>query len=348
MFVRTETRRSWLSHLFSSQLCRVFLLITIFSSHHAKADPLPTPTPALLDESSTAPTNFDQASLQRNKNSPINTAPFKLRPNDETNWSDFFQNLHGSYEVSFMGPRIAGSGNETYNIFIPDVAPLQLSHYWQLGEQVNPNLQLGLKISGIQNISDGVVGTTGIIRGRSFELYDLDIYANLPNLVQPPGWFVFTTVSMSLSTSNSSQLKGRITELTFDQTWTVANYPSDWTFGIPLEIQPAFFTNPFPANLAFRKTFYASFGHLISYRVSPIVNIQSTSQFDFAHRALPDGSGGTFDFNSNLPDTSRLSLYINPVIGKSVYLSLSGFFQFLVWAPSFETSILGADLTISF
>jgi len=352
MFVRTETRRSWLSHLFSSQLCRVFLLITIFNSVAAKADIIPVVipdrTPEQDAEANLVPTHFDQTDLARNKNSPINTSPFKLRPSGETDWNDFFQNLHGSYEVFLMGPRIAGAGIETYNIYIPDVAPLQLSHYWQLGEQVNPNLQIGFKISGIQNISDGVVGTTGIVRGRSFELYDLELYANLPNLVQLPGCFVFTSVAMSLPTSSKSQEIGRITEITIDQTWTLANYPSKWTFGLPLEIQAAFFTNPFPTSFAYRKSFYASFGHLISYRISPYVNVQSTSVFDFSHRALPDASGGVFDFNSNLPDTSRLSLYLTPSISKSFFLSLAGYFQFLVWAPAFETSILGADLTISF
>ena len=342
MFDRTETRRSRHSHAFSSQLFRVFLFLIFFISLPAHSQQIQPEY--ITDSTDEFPTGINTNQLPRIKNSPIDLAPFKP-PQGETDWHEFFKNTHGSYSLSFMGPRIAGSGNETYNIYVQDVAPLQLSHYWQLGVQANPNLQVGFKGSAIQNIADGVVGNTGIVRGRTFEMYDPEIYANLPNLIKIPGMNIFTSLAMSLSLSDASKNKGKITQITLDQNWNLDNFPSAWSFGITTEVQPIFYTDPMPSGLLYRRTLFASIGHLIGYQISPLVSLQWTSTFDMDHRS-PD-TQGTFDFTSNLPDTSRFGLNINPVIG-DLYLSMGGYFQFLVWSPSFETSILGANFSISF
>jgi len=333
MFVQSKTRRSWLSHLFSRQLYRVFSFSLIFSSL-ANADLVIDPIEPIMSTTQ----------LPRDKTSPIDVIPFKP-PIGETDWKEFFRNVHGSYGLSFMGPRIAGSGNETYNIFIPDVAPVQLSHTWQLGAQVNPNLQLGFSLNSIQNISDNIVGRTGVIRGRSFETYDPEIYANLPNLFHVSGWSIFSSIKMSVPLTQTSKDNGKITQITLDQNWGTTN-TGDWTFGVSTELQPIFYTDPMPPTLAYRKTLYASIGHLISYRISPALNIQSTSTLDLDHRS-PD-SQGAFHFTSNLDDTSRLSLYLSPKISNSIFISIGGYFQFLIWAPTMETSILGMDFSISF
>lgn len=353
MFVRTKTPRSWLSHLFSSQLSGVFILV-LFSISAVAAQvkpkkaitdlgytsPAPTASPSPTPELNPTPA-MTYSDIARDKNSPINVAPFKV-PEGKTDWKEFFRNVHGSYGLSFMGPRIAGSGNETYNIYIPDVAPVQLSHTWQLGVQVNPNVQLGFSVNSIQNIADGVTGKTGIVRGRTFETYDPEMYVNLPNLVQVPGWFVFTSAKMSFPLSDVSKRNGKITQVTLDQSWTYTRPNSDWSFGGSVQIQPIFFSDPMPSHLSFRKTLYTSIGHLVSYRISPILNVQSTSTLDFDYRSPAP------KFTSNLDDTSRLALYLSPAISNSIFLSLGGYFQFLLWAPTMETSIIGMDFTISF
>lgn len=296
-------------------------------------------------EDTTFTTNNPYTELARDRNAPINTAAFK-KPKGETDWAEFFRNVHGTYGLSIMGPRIAGSGNETYNIFIPDVAPVQLSHFWQLGVQVNPDLQLGFSVSSIQNIADGVVGGSGVVRGKLYETYDPEVYANFPNLISVPNWYVFTSARLSLSLSDYSKKVGKITQVSLSQSWTYSAPGSDWSFGASFFAQPIFYTDPMPAEFTYRRTLYSSVGHLISYRISPILNIQSTSTLDFDHRS-PDPSGA-FHFTSNLDDTSRVSLYLSPSIGKSIFLSLGGYFQFLLWRASMETSIVGLDFSISF
>jgi hypothetical protein len=348
MFDPTENRCNRHSHHLPSRLHRLFLLF-VFCTKLASAQIItPSPTPDSTSSSSTAPSRdsyLDYTKLPREKNSPINTSQY-LRPEGKTDWNEFWKNVHGSYGLSFMGPRIAGNGNETFNIYIPDVAPLQLAHSWQLGVQVNPWLQLGISQFAIQNISDNVTGNNGVVRGRSFDLYDPEIYANFPNLIQIPGWFVFTSAKFSIPVTQFSQNNLKITQITLDQSWTTSNPSSDWSFGFSAEIQPILYADPKPAGLTNRKTLYASVGHLISYRISPTVNFQSTSTIDLDHRA-PDPNG-PLHFTSNLDDTSRLSLYLNPIINNSLFVSFGGYFQFLLWKPSMETSILGMDFNISF
>lgn len=356
MFVRTKTPRSWPSHLFSCQFSGVFILglsltLGAYAAPVNTKKPKPTPTPIEQDfivdhDPASTPTpsptpamNYTQ--LPRDKNLPIDTVAFKP-PIGETDWKEFFRNVHGSYGLSFMGPRIAGSGNETYNIYIPDVAPVQLSHTWQLGAQVNPNLQLGFSVNSIQNIADNVTGKTGVVRGRTFETYDPEIYANLPNLVQVPGWFVFSSAKISIPLTEASKNSGKITQITLDQSWTFQKPGSDWSFGAAFEVQPIFYTDPMPPSFSYRKTLYVAAGHLISYRISPTVNVQSTSNLDFDYRSPAP------KFTSNLDDTSRLAIYLSPAISKSIFLSLGGYFQFLLWNPATETSIIGLDFSISF
>jgi hypothetical protein len=305
---------------------------------------LPSPSPTPIARSTNSKEYGDFTQLPRDRKLPIDTVKYQL-PSGKTDWKEFWSNVHGSYGLSFMGPRIAGSGKETYNLYIPDVAPLQLAHTWRLGAQVNPDLQLGFSQFAIQNVSESVMGTTGTIRSRSFEAYDPEIYVNLPNLVKVDGWFVFTSARMSIPLTDASKNKGKITQITIDQNWSTSN-TGDWSFGVSGEIQPIFYTDPKPANLTDRKTLFASIGHLISYRISPSVNIQSTSTFDLDHRS-PDPNG-PLNFTSNLDDFSRISLYMSPSMSKSFFVTMGGYFQFLVWRPGMETSILGMDFSISF
>ncbi len=168
------------------------------------------------------------------------------------------------------------------------------------------------------------------------------LYANLPNLLKVKGWNVFSSLTMSISSSSGSRDIGKITGLELSQSWSVNNSPSDWTFGFSLYANPQFYTDPIPSGYNFRQLLNANIGHLVSYRVSEIFKIQSTSTFDFEYRS------GNLGIGSGLEDRSRLSFTIFPKLNSSAFLSLGGYFQFLVWKPSTETSIIGADLSIGF
>ena len=108
-----------------------------------------------------------------NRNLTTNIYPYQNPPPEEPyRFEDFLHNLHGSYAVSFMGPRLTGDSNSTYNIYVRDVAPIQLFHTFQLGYQVNSDVQIGFEEDILHNLVDGVKGNTGIVRNHSFESYD--------------------------------------------------------------------------------------------------------------------------------------------------------------------------------
>jgi hypothetical protein len=274
------------------------------------------------------------------------------RPNTDFTFQDFVKNLHGSYSVSLMGPRLVGASNETYNIYLPDVAPIQLYHTITMSYQVNPDLRIGISESAPQNIADGVVGNqldinTGqrLVRDHSFELYDPAIYFNMPNLIKIPGWSVFTSASFSLSLSTASQQIGKITSLTFQQSWAVNNFPSDWSYGFNLYANPQFYTDPIPAGYSDRQTMFISFGHFLSYRVSPTFSLSTSTNFNVEHRS-PDNNG-FFHLAEGLEDQFRISAAIRPNIFP-MFMSIVGYYQFLFWNPSSETSIVGASFSIGF
>lgn len=253
--------------------------------------------------------------------------------------------MHGSYGVTLMGPRFVGASNETYNLYIPDVAPIQLYHSGSIYFQVNPTFTAGFGVDAVQNIADGVVGQDGIMRGQSFQFYDPTINFSFPNPYKIPGWFITNNGSFSLAVTQPSIDIGRVTQLNYWSNWRVENYPSPWSFGFDFNINPQFYTQPMPEGFSFRKTFYMSVGTYLSYQVSPVVTLSNTTTFDFAHYEGRDE--GFFSFSSDLADRSRFNIIVSPSV-YPLYLSFTGYIQVLIWDLRPETTITGLGLNISF
>jgi hypothetical protein len=281
----------------------------------------------------------------RNQSLPGRTQyPFKPPPKPSL-WKTIKENMHGSYSVTMMGPRPVGPTNSTYNIFVPDVAPIQLYHSTSLFFFVNPDWTFGFGVDAVQNIANDVVGNTGIVRGQNFILYDPTLNITLPNLMKVPGWSVFTSANMSLAVTEASINIGRITSININQNWRVLTYPSKWSYGFDINLNPQFYTEPFPSTFNFRKTFYASIGHFLSYQISPQVSLIHTTTFDMDHR-VPNETG-FFQFSSGLDDRMRFAMRVSPDLGP-LMVSFGGYFQFLMWNPQMDTSIFGMDFSVGF
>lgn len=286
---------------------------------------------------------LSRENTQLNRNNP--TRYEKKEDSKESEWAVFRKNIHGGYSVSIMGPRMLGNSNETYNVFLQDVAPVQLFHAFNLSYTVSEDLTIGASQTGVQNLYDNVVGLTGNTYLAETTWFDPTIFFNLPNLISVPGFNVFTSASFSLSVTRASQEIGRITTIELSQGWTVDNAPSPWTYGFNWTIRPQFYTDPIPAGFTDRQTFSGSAGHQLGYRVSPVFALNSTSTFDFEHRDPdPKGSG---HFGSNLEDRARISCSITPQLA-SGRISFGGYFQFLIFKAQPETSIIGGDFSIGF
>ena len=287
----------------------------------------------------------------RETNLPVRNSQVFNPPGVIPSFSDIMKNVHGSYGVSYMGPRFEGSSDETYNIYLPDVSSVQLYHTAQLGFQVSPDLQIGINEAVVQNMADGVHGLTGNIYNRSFEWYDPNIYFNLPHLFLVPGWWVFTSASFSLPLNQASQDQKKITEFIIQQSWTVRTAPSPWTYGFHLYLNPQFYADPPPENSIIgepplsRQTLSFSFGHNLTYRVSPLFSVATATNFYVEHRS-PD-SQGFLHLGEGLPDYVQLSAKVFPNV-YPLSLSFGTYLQALVFAPAWATTIIGGSINIGF
>jgi hypothetical protein len=272
-------------------------------------------------------------------NSGVRGAPQTLPPLGE-----ILGNIHGVYGVTFMGPRMNGSNRETYNIYLPDVSSVQAFHSLQVGYEISDQLQVGVGESIAQNLTEGVPGTTGIIHHRSFDWYDPYVYLTLPKWIQVPGWSVFTTGSLSLPLTDASDSALKITSITFSQSWTLKTR-SSWRFGMNFFLNPQFYSDPLPDGFQNRQTLYVSLGPTLGYALTPVCLVGINSHFTVEHRS-PDPNG-FFHLESSIPDTAQALVTLAPKWGP-LFLSLTAYYQSLIWNPSPDTSIVGASFSSGF
>ena len=253
------------------------------------------------------------------------------------------RDLHGSYSASFMGPRINGTPEETYNAYLPDISSIQLFHSARVGWQVNRGLQLGVGEDLVQNLRDGVIGDTGIIHHRSEDLYDPYLYAEFPDTFAIPGWWITTAATLSLPLTRISRDSSRITSLGLKQTWSRA-VGARWHYGFHWFLNPQFYSEPIPEGGPSRQILYCAFGPDFDYRLSPTLRAGLSGHFDVEHRnSDPTGRA----LASALPDFLQISITWAPE-WHGPGMNFGTYFQSLVWEPSWDTSIVGANLSVYF
>jgi hypothetical protein len=287
---------------------------------------------------------IDQMGKERTQLSP-QIYEYKEPVHGETDLKDILKNMHGSYYVSIMGPRLSGDSNETYNIYLPDAAPIQLFHAVSLSYQVNSDMEIGITDSGVQNLTDTTSEITGYSYSKSFTLYDPYLFVNLPNLVHVAGMSVYTSFALALIVTDASKSVGKITSLKLSQNWSINNFPSKWGLGFSIYLNPQFYSDPPPDGTTYRQTMAGNIAPYISYQVAPTFALLASTKFDFEHRS--PSTGGFLAMEENLPDTTRFGCSITPNTFP-LLLSIGGYFQFLTWNPSSDTSIFGADFSIGF
>jgi len=273
----------------------------------------------------------------------INLQTFRP-PGTIPSFSDILKNFHGSYSLSYMGPRINGSPEETYNVFIPDVAPVQLFHSLKLGYQATEDLQIGVGADIVQNLVNNVMGVNGFVRNRTSEWYDPYLYFDLPNLIHVDGWFVFTSASFSLPIGPASVNSAKITSVILQQSWSV-NSQGPFNFGFGWFLNPQFYNDPLPQGFTDRQTLFFSFGPNLGYSLSKTVSLRASASFNVEHRSPT--SNGLIYLGEALPDTFRGSLSWSPDISPA-FVSFGTYIQSVLWSPSVDTTIVGGNFSIGF
>lgn len=257
---------------------------------------------------------------------------------------EILKSLHGSYAVSYMGPRINGTPAETYNVFLSDISSVQLFHSVQLGYQVNEDLQLGFGGDASQDLASGVTGLKGSVSERSVTWYDPYLFFQFPRLFRVRGWSIFNAASFSLPVGQASIDAGKITSLTFRQGWSKTAI-APWIFSFQIFLNPQLYSDPLPGGFRDRQTFYAAFGPGIGYELTPAFSLGVQSNLTVEHRAPTPG--GWSELGESIPDTLKTSLTWAPNLNP-VYASIGAYVQSVLWSPSFDTSIVGASLSLGF
>jgi hypothetical protein len=254
---------------------------------------------------------------------------------------DFFRNLHPSYSVSYMGPYLAG-GPGTYNIYLTDHASTQLYHSLRLGYQVSPSVQFGLGEDAVHNV-ETLVNPQGREYRASFEQYDPYVFLNLPSAFNLNDWSIFTSASFSIPLSNASKSNNKLTNLVFSQVWTWKKMPSPWKLGFRYYLNPSVYHGPLAAGTVDRQTFYASVGHFLGYQLNPDFSVATSTHIDMEHRSPT--TDGFFNLRRSVPDFWQLSGAYTPAMNSALF-SVGIYVQGLLWAPTLDTSILGANLSL--
>ncbi|NDF14424.1 hypothetical protein EB061_03775 [bacterium] len=254
------------------------------------------------------------------------------------------RNIHGSYSVSYMGPRINGPPYETYNVFLNDISSPQLFHSMRLGYQIDRDLQIGFGGDASQNLVDGVTGWSGTTYTRSVTWYDPYLYLQFPGLFSVPGWSIFNIASMSLPVGQVSIDAGKITSLTFQQSWSKSGI-APWRFSFQIFLNPQLYSDPLPSGFTDRQTFYAAMGPGFGLELAPEFVFGMQTNLTVEHRS-PSQKGWT-SLQEAIPDTLKTSLTWFPRMSP-MYASIGAYLQSVLWSPSYDTSIVGANLSLGF
>ena len=220
----------------------------------------------------------------------------------------------------------------SYLMSVPGFEEPLLYHSVRLGYQVNETLRMGLG----GDVSSSATST-------STTWYDPVLYAELLSSASPPT--PYTTLSMSLPFTRSSQDSLRITSVVFTQSWSLSGRQSPWQWGVQYCLNPVFEHEPLPGNLRDRQLFFASVGHSLSLRLSDRWSLSSRSSFQLEHRR-PVSAESPF-LQVPFPESHHLGITWSTDL-RPVRVSLGATLQTVLFHPEARTSRIGGHLALGF
>jgi hypothetical protein len=221
--------------------------------------------------------------------------------------------LHGSYGVALDGP---------------------VFHSFRLGFQVRRELRMGL--------GGGFVEPE---KGGPKNWSDPYLYADFNDPFPIPGFLWIGSLTLSLPVTRTSNDSLQITSLGLAQSWIRKTGPTPWEWGIQAWVNPVLYNEPVPENFQSRPSLNLSLGHLLSYRITRILRITTSSRFSYQHRSDPDSSNPWLESAS--PATFRLGTRLSPSLA-ALFLSLDAFAENEIGDPRLTKLKLGAQLALGF
>lgn len=260
------------------------------------------------------------------------------------------ENTHLSYYHQVMGPTVAGTSGETYNVFQEARSPYQSFHAASLRYEVNRDWSFGASIAAVNAYGDTVTNQkTGQKSNTAVrdEFFNARAFVSLPGFTTAPGT-LFTTLSYEAPTSVFS----RENDMRFG--WVLAQ---SFAFKIPTPKLTAglmwqyyrmvYNENVVPPKNGYlslaRQTTIVSAGPYLGYRINDNWGMNSSLTFDWDQRG---NQTGTASFNNNLPDRARVGVSYYPTRIKQI-ANVGVFTQTLIkYTP--DTHAVGGELALKF
>lgn len=265
-------------------------------------------------------------------------------------------NTYLTYYQQFLGPTMAGSGSETYNVFQEAMdepgtgrAPVQSFHSVNIRYRINNDWAVGASLAMTNGYSREVTNKAswGTFENRpNAEFFNARVFANLPAYRTSIGT-LWSTISYEAPTSVTSRNNGMIGGLVISESFSF-NLPSyKWNVGVLAQYYRAYFDENVTKTPGFlplnKQTMILSGGPYVNYRINDNWMVGSIITFDWDQRGRQTD---TLKFNNNLPHRGRLSLNYFPQSIK--YLTNVGVFAQALLKFRPETTAFGADFAIRF
>jgi len=255
-----------------------------------------------------------------------------------------------NYYHQLLGPTLAGTGGETYNVFQESRSPYQSFHAANIRYQLSNEWAFGVSLAAVNAYGDTVTNQqTGVKNDMPVrdEFFNTRLFIATPGLKTRPGT-LFTTLSYEAPTSVFSRTNVMHYGALLAQSFAF-NLPTyKLTAGLMWQYyRMVYGQNIVPprngyASLA-RQTVIVSGGPYIGYRVNDRWGVNSSLTFDWDQRGNQTASGS---FNNNLPDRARLGVSYYP--SKIKQIANVGLFTQTLIKYSPDTQAFGGEFALKF
>ncbi len=274
-----------------------------------------------------------------------------------------------TYYQQFLGPTLAGDGNQTYNVFQgagagaeqkSGRAPLQSFHAVNLRHQINSNWGAGVSLAVSNGYTKEVQNPNGDLNKPDNQFFNARAYVNAPAVTFSVGT-LFTTISYEAPTSVISRQQDMTAGWVISESFSFKIPSARWNVGVMAQAYRMYYKDNvsksqvvFPdgtvcdvqfcgRNVTNYQTMIVSGGPYVNYRFNDNWMVGSIVTVDWDQKGRQTD---TLKFNNNLPHRGRATVSYFPSSLKNL-ASMGVFTQALLkFRP--ETTAVGAEFMLRF
>ncbi len=263
--------------------------------------------------------------------------------------AEFFSKMDLYYYVKFNGPGIGLPPDTHYNFFNDGQWPNYLSHSIDMIYYITPVDQVGVEVSGIQDLVSGVYNKFDTEIVPQFTIFHPQFWYRRNKVLNPTWMSLDLQLSIFPATSDFAiQKQGMLFSAAFDQVLNI-KMPSGspWSANISTRLQPSFYNFAVENETGFggfynRDTFFMHAEHFVGYQLGNGFQLTNSSHFDLAHKF---NSLDAFDFSPS--SVARTSLQLNYFFPRRLG-NIGAFIQTPVFDPILMKTVVGLDFRFNF